>query len=70
MFKAYSTKRAIYNVDTIHNCVIERYTTSVAALKAQLKWDCSSIALSFNGWTTCGTNIPIFAIIGHWIRID
>jgi hypothetical protein len=70
MFEAHSTKCAIRNADTIHNRVIERYTTSVAALKAQLEWDCSSIALSFDGWTTRSTNIPISAIIGHWIGID
>ena len=70
MFEAHSTKCAIRNADTIHDRVIERYTTSVAALKAQLEWDCSSIALSFDGWTTRGTNIPIFAIIRHWIGID
>jgi hypothetical protein len=32
----------------------------------ELKVNCDTISLSFDGWTS-KNNLPIFAIIGHWI---
>ena len=69
MFNAYSTKCSIRNANTIYNYIIEQCANSFIALKHQLEWDCLTIALSFDGWTT-KANIPIFAIISHWIKID
>jgi hypothetical protein len=58
MFKAHGCKCAILCADT-----------SLEALKAELELNCSTISLSFDGWTT-KSNIAILAIISYWIGPD
>jgi hypothetical protein len=69
MFEAHGCKCAIRSADTIHDRIMENAIHCLEALKAELESNCSTISLSFDGWTT-KSNIPILAIIGHWIGPD
>jgi hypothetical protein len=69
MMEAHGNKPAIRNADTLHDCIITQSTASLEILKEELRIDCSTISLSFDGWTS-ENHIPIFAVIGHWIGRD
>src|SRR3981189_221590 len=45
------------------------FERSLSELKARLVATCSIVALTFDGWTS-DNNLPIFAVIGHWISTD
>jgi hypothetical protein len=69
MFEAHGCKCDIQSVNSIHNRVMENAIHCLEVLKAEPELNCSTISLSFDGWTT-KSNVPIFTIIRHWIGLD
>ena len=69
MFKAHGCKCAVRCANTVHDRIMKQAIHALEALKAELELNCSTISLSFDGWTT-KSNIAILAIIGYWIGPD
>ena len=67
VIKAHSGTPSVRCGDTVKNHVMKQAEASYNDLRAELEANCSTISLTWDGWTSPVRNIPILAVIGHWI---
>jgi hypothetical protein len=67
VIEAHSGTPSVRCGDTVKNHIMKQADSSYKDLRAELEANCSTISLTWDGWTSPVRNIPILAIIGHWI---
>jgi hypothetical protein len=67
VIKAYSGTPSIRCGDTVKNYVMKQADSSYKDLRAKFEANCSTISLTWDRWTSPVQNIPILAVIRHWI---
>jgi hypothetical protein len=69
LYTSVGTTCPIISVDTLKCRVLEEYEVYRVLLKQELANTCSSIALSFDAWTS-PQGISILGVIGHWLTSE
>ena len=65
VIEAHGGTPSIRCADTVKNYVMKQADSSYKDLQAELEANCSTISLTWDGWTSPVRNIPILAVIRH-----